>query len=254
MSCLAVCLVLSAPGAAGEPNDILFHIPAQPLAAALVDLAVQARLSIGHAGIDFHGTIANPVEGRHSPQDAVKALLAGTGYDSVFLDAQTIRIREAAGATRSAMGAQVLEEVVVTATKHPAVAQSLPDSIVVVTGSDLDDTGATVSNDLPSQVAALTATNLGAGQDKLFIRGLSDSVFTGRSQSTVGLYLDEARVTDDAPDPGLRLVDVDQVEILRGPQGTLYGTGTLGGLVRIITNKPVLDQVQSMVAASAATT
>ncbi len=61
------------------------------------------------------------------------------------------------------------------------------------------------------------------------------------SWRVVGLYLDEAQLTEDAPDPALRLVDIDRIEIIRGPQGTLYGAGTLGGLVRIVTHKPALD-------------
>src|SRR5213076_1146627 len=62
--------------------------------------------------------------------------------------------------------------------------------------------------------------------------------FTGRTQSTVGLYLDDVPITYNAPDPDLRLADVEQVEVLRGPQGTLYGSGSIGGIVRIVTAKP----------------
>jgi outer membrane receptor protein involved in Fe transport len=84
-------------------------------------------------------------------------------------------------------------------------------------------------------------TNFGPGRDKILLRGLSDGVFTGRTQSTVSLYLDDVPLTYNAPDPDLRLIDVDAVEVLRGPQGVLYGAGSIGGVVHIITHKPDLD-------------
>jgi outer membrane receptor protein involved in Fe transport len=254
LSGLYLALFWSVAPAIGRPERFDFEIRAEPMAAALVDLAIQARISIGHAGVDFREVAANPVHGRLTTEQALNALLANTGFEATTIDAQTVAIHKLTVAAPAPDTTGIIQEIVVTATKRTAVAQTLPDSIAVLTASDLEDRGATVSNDLTGQVAALTATNLGAGQDKLFIRGLSDSVFTGRTQSTVGLYLDDARVTEDAPDPGLRLVDVDQVEVLRGPQGTLYGAGTLGGLIRIVTNKSVLDRFEGMAAVSAATT
>ena len=84
----------------------------------------------------------------------------------------------------------------------------------------------------------MAVTNLGSGRNKIFIRGLSDGSFTGHTQSTVGLYLNDVPITYNAPDPDLRLADVDRVEVLRGPQGTLYGSGSIGGIVRIVTARP----------------
>src|SRR6185436_13315246 len=62
--------------------------------------------------------------------------------------------------------------------------------------------------------------------------------FTGRTQSTVGLYLDDIPITYNAPDPDLRLADLERVEVLRGPQGALYGSGSIGGIVRLVTQRP----------------
>ncbi|MFH7396949.1 TonB-dependent receptor plug domain-containing protein, partial [Pseudomonas syringae group genomosp. 7] len=83
--------------------------------------------------------------------------------------------------------------------------------------------------DIGFQVAGLTTTNLGPGRDKILLRGLSDGAFTGQTQSIVALYLDEVPITYNAPDPDLRLADLERVEVMRGPQGTLYGGGTIGG-------------------------
>lgn len=254
--CLVSCLWVSKPAAATEANagaPLSFHIPAEPLADALVDFAVQAHISIGYSGVDFHGAVANPVDGDYPPEVALRTILAGTGYESVALTADALEIRREVAveapqpaapnpAPEEAEPRPRLEEVIVTSTKRAEIAQTLPYSIAVATGADLDHFGLRSQNDLMSHVAAFSVTDFGAGQDKIAIRGLSDSAIPGRSQSVVGLYLDESRLTDDAPDPNLRLVDIDRVEIVRGPQGTLYGAGTLGGLVRIITRKPLLDR------------
>src|SRR5207302_3349176 len=92
--------------------------------------------------------------------------------------------------------------------------------------------------DTAGQLAGVLMTNLGPGRDKLLMRGLSDGAFTGRARSTVSTYLDDAPINYNAPDPDLRLTDVERVETMRGPQGALYGSGALAGVYRIVTNKP----------------
>jgi outer membrane receptor protein involved in Fe transport len=94
-----------------------------------------------------------------------------------------------------------------------------------------------------SGIDGLAFTNLGPGRNRAFIRGIADSPFNGPSQSTVALVLDDSRITYDAPDPDLLLLDIDRVEVLKGPQGPLYGSGALGGIFRIVTNAPDLDAV-----------
>ncbi len=246
---LAACPALGQQTAAP-----IFHIAAEPLADALVDFAVQSKLSVGYSGVDFNGAVGNPIDGPFTPQEALKRILAGTGYESVTIDTDTIRVRQIAAIEAPDTPTPAIEEIVVTTTKRSEIAQNVPYSIAAVTGGDLDDFGLRMSNDLVSHVAAFSTTDLGPGQDKLSIRGLSDSAISGRSQSLVGLYLDESRLTDDAPDPGLRLIDINRVEIARGPQGTLYGAGTLGGILRIVTNKPRLDRAEGAASLSTAET
>ena len=95
---------------------------------------------------------------------------------------------------------------------------------------------------MAAQIPGLSTTNLGIGTQKDFLlRGLSDGVFTGRTQSTVGIYLNDVPITYNAPDPNLQLADVDAIEVLRGPQGTLYGGDAMSGIYRIITRKPVMN-------------
>ncbi len=245
-----LCLFLSS-AAQAQATRVTVHIPSEPLAEALIDFALQAKLSISDTGLDFHGAVSNSVDGKLSQEDALRELLAGTGYGFAFLDRSAVRISQEAGSP-PATGEfkSSAENVVVTATKREEIAQSLPYSIAVTMGVQLEDLGAQSFNDLTTQVAGLTATNLGPGEDKVFVRGLTDSVLPGLSESMVGLYLGETRIADDAPDPDLKLVDIDRIEVLRGPQGTLYGAGSLSGLVRIIPRQPALDSYQMMAEAS----
>ncbi|MBO9698527.1 MAG: TonB-dependent receptor plug domain-containing protein, partial [Sphingopyxis sp.] len=89
-----------------------------------------------------------------------------------------------------------------------------------------------------ARVDGVALAGPGAGRNRMFLRGVADSPFNGDSQSTVAVILDESRLTYSAPDPDIRLVDVDRVEVLKGPQGALYGTGALGGIYRIVTRRP----------------
>jgi outer membrane receptor protein involved in Fe transport len=134
-------------------------------------------------------------------------------------------------------------EIVVQAIKRPRPLDDYPAEIVRVTGADLGRYGGVPNTGaLTAQVPILASTDWGAGQEKLFLRGVSDSSFTGTSPALVGEYLGDQPLAYDAPDPDLRLYDVASVEVMAGPQGALYGAGALGGLIRIEPNAPVLDR------------
>ena len=144
-------------------------------------------------------------------------------------------------------------EVIVTANRRPQSLGETPAAASLVPAGVLLDSDATLSA-IAGRVPGLTVTNLGAGRDKILLRGISDGVFTGRTQSTVGLYLDDTPITYNAPDPDLLLVDMARVEVLRGPQGALYGEGSISGVVRLVTNKPAFDKAAAMIEASLAVT
>jgi iron complex outermembrane receptor protein len=241
----------------------LFHIRSEPLAAALVDFAVQARMSVSTDGVSQCARSA-PLDGRVRPAEALERLLAGTGCSFQLIDPRTVIVFRArprppppvrrASEPAEAPPAASLEPLLVTAGRRTVLLDRAPYSASVVTGADLDAAGASDIGDVAPLVAGLSMTDLGPGRDKLFLRGLSDGPLTGETQSTVGVYLDGARLTYNAPDPDLRLVDVARVEILRGPQGALYGAGSIGGLVQIETRRPDLQAWSAAVDASASAT
>ena len=251
--------------AAAQSPSIAFHIPAEPLADALVDFGLQAGVSIGIGDLSACGAGGRQVAGRMTVAEGLGRLLAGGRCSFESVDARTYRIvrrapvlaavhRAEPAALETGTVSDVVLDVTVTATKRPLLIDRVPASVSIASGSLLSTTRIQNLPDLAAEFAGVTSTNLGPGRNKVFIRGLSDGAFTGRTQSTVGLYLDDVPITYNAPDPDLRLVDVDRVELMRGPQGSLYGVGSMGGIIRIITRKPDLDAAAQGVAVGGAVT
>lgn len=134
------------------------------------------------------------------------------------------------------------DEVLVTATKQGASSiHDVPISIQALDSSDLAKRGAIDFNDFARLVPGLTSQDTGPGDKRYIIRGITSS-----GPGTVGVYLDEAIITgENAQDGGgqqtdIKLFDVERVEVLKGPQGTTFGSSSLGGTIRYITNKPDL--------------
>lgn len=133
-----------------------------------------------------------------------------------------------------------LQEVVVTATKRQESLQSIPLSLTAISGQMLEDKSALSFEDYARGVPNLSFTDIGDGRQRIAIRGIDSKIGT----TTVGYYLDEAPIPDSASvssekvafDP--ELIDVSRIEILRGPQGTVFGSGSMGGTIRIIPNEP----------------
>ena len=145
-------------------------------------------------------------------------------------------------AAQEASESGILEEIVVTATKRGA--QSLQDtamSIVAVGSETLENTSAEGFDDYIKFVPNLTAVSSGPGQTQIVMRGINSSRISHtepQAYGTTGLYLEEVPISTTGFNPDLNLFDVNRVEVLRGPQGTLYGASAMAGTVRIITNQP----------------
>ena len=258
---------LALAGEAGAaPARFTFNIPAKPRSEALIDLGVQARVSLG--GATACPGRSKAVVGTLTLRQALEAVTAGAPCRFEFIDNATIAIRPAKPAVRAdrpaapaqapppaaVAAAPAIDSVIVTATKRPTRLGAAPGGLSVIGKERLWDSGAIDTTSISQQTAGFITTNLGAARNKIMLRGLSDGTFTGRTQQTVGTYLDNIPLTYNAPDPDLRLIDVDRVEILRGPQGALYGGGSLSGVYRIVSNKPVLDDWSGSVLVGGAAT
>lgn len=234
-------------------------IPPRGYADALIDLGIQANVSILGTGACGPGGRVE-LSGRFTLEEALDRLLASAPCNYRIVDARTVRISRARPTERAAPqpapepAPPLVTEVVITATKRPVALERLPAGASVLSRGQVETTGAVDVGAAAGQLAGVITTNLGPGRDKLLIRGLSDGSFTGRTRSTVATYLDETPINYNAPDPDLRLVDVDRVEVVRGPQGALYGSGAIGGVYRIVTRKPDLQRFATGGTAGVATT
>jgi outer membrane receptor protein involved in Fe transport len=143
-----------------------------------------------------------------------------------------------------------LEQIVVTAEKRSNTVEKTPISITVFTGAELQKQGISDFLSVAQQVPGLSFKDGGPGQTEFEMRGLTS---TGGESPTVGFYLDEVALTPPAMAQNGKVVvdpdlfDLSRVEVLRGPQGTLYGAGSMGGTIRLITNQPDLNHYTATV-------
>ncbi len=158
-----------------------------------------------------------------------------------------------AQAEASAADQQSEEVILVTATKRSSTIQDVPFSINAQTQEDIQRANASTLEDISRNVAGLSVQNLGPGQSTVAIRGVSAGQIV-RDQpgvkEQVGVYLDESVISLSLFTPDLDLYDLNRVETLRGPQGTLFGSGSVGGTLRYITNQPRLGRTEGSVEAN----
>ena len=177
---------------------------------------------------------------RLRPRLALTAALAG----SCALGGTTWAADQGDSDTNRAQPTSDLEEIVVTAEKRDSTVQKTPISMTAISGAELQSQGVTNLVEVAQQVPGVSFKTSGPGQTELEMRGLTS---TGGESPTVGFYLDEAALTPPAMAQNGKVVidptlfDLNRVEILRGPQGTLYGAGSMGGTVKLVTNKPDLQ-------------
>lgn len=129
-------------------------------------------------------------------------------------------------------------EIVVTASKRDTTLRRFAGQWDVITADELKGWGPAGSEAIEARNVGFSSTHFGAGRNKLFIRGIGDSSFSGPTQAPVGQYLGDVRTGYSGPDPDLQLIDMHSIEVLEGPQGTLYGAGSLGGIVLLKPNSP----------------
>ena len=148
------------------------------------------------------------------------------------------------GFSTKAYGAKpiTIEEIVVTARKRGAESiQDIGGSIQVLGGDDLAETLATGLADYMRHVPGLSANSSGAGQAQLSMRGITAARLNHANPnipSTVSLYFDETPLSTSGFNPDSGLFDINRIEVLRGPQGTLFGASSMSGAIRLIPNEP----------------
>lgn len=251
--------------APAHADQVAFSITAKSMAEALMEFGAQSNEVILAPTVLVGGKAARSVRGTMEPERALRKLLQGTGLTwqraadgSIAIVRALAKAAAPSGLRLAALApAQVapaaqadnaggVEEVVVTASKRGAERlQDIPISITAIGQQRIEQAGMDDFLDYARAVPGLGFQMLSAagGRDdirggrRLNMRGI-ESGFDG--VPTVAFYLDDAPVP--VMDP--KLFDIERIEVLRGPQGTLYGANSMGGAIRVVVNKPVLDEWQ----------
>jgi iron complex outermembrane receptor protein len=175
----------------------------------------------------------NQPEHRHARKAlsaAISAVCAGVPMSQVY-------------AQSAEQGNLALEEVIVTGSKRGALnLQDVPISITALTEETIKTQGFKSLDDYFGQIPSLTFGRVEPGGTNVIMRGCAISGFAFGDNPTTGVYLDEQPITAAGFNPDPRLVDIERVEALAGPQGTTFGDASQCGTLRIITNKPVVGE------------
>ena len=131
-----------------------------------------------------------------------------------------------------------LEEIVVTATKRAESLQDIAGSVQAITEADLRKAQVVGMEDYAKLIPSMSYVNYLPGTGKVYFRGIADDNGTFISEESVALYIDEQPVTQAGMAVDVRMIDIERIEALAGPQGSLYGSSAQSGTLRIITNKP----------------
>ena len=278
-------------GQAALADDAVLNIKSQTLASALREFSERTGLQIGYASNAVEGKTSHGVYGIDSPDIALQTLLADTGLEYRFINESTVVIQETAavstqrGASDSknssrmpAVTAQnqstspryrskisdnetpkdnlppkIFDEIIVTASRRDESLQESTFSASVLSGDALDADSPASFADFINYVPSVSLVGRGEGRSRLSIRGISALNLTGGA--TVGTYVNESFVGDEfSLTPELATFDLQSIEILRGPQGSLFGRASLGGTFRLITKRPNPERFEGKVRLSASDT
>jgi len=276
--------VSNRPAYAEQRQRFHFDIPQQRADAALTAAAQQADVTILFQYDEAKKHYANRLVGEYTLMKAMQILLSGSGLKAAFderghliisTDARQSenkmknnqkRVSGLAGlvsfltsimAPQASMAqtqnVSALEEVVVTANKRGAMSiQDIAGSIQAIGSKTLERSQVGGFEDYIKLVPGLTSVSSGTGQSQIVIRGVNSSRVTHQDPQTralAGLYMDEMPISVTGFNPDLGVVDIERIEVLKGPQGTLYGASSMSGTVRIITKKPSTDELSGKVSA-----
>ncbi|SEH19145.1 Outer membrane receptor proteins, mostly Fe transport [Sphingopyxis sp. YR583] len=139
-------------------------------------------------------------------------------------------------------GAGYRDEIIVTATKRSASIQDVPLSVAAIEGAAIENQGIDNVADIARLTPGVAVSTTGPGRTQIIVRGISST--TG-SQATTGFYLDEVPVSAVATNIEGSTFDLNRVEVLRGPQGTLYGSASMGGAIKYVSNQPDTDELEA---------
>ncbi|MEM9313532.1 MAG: TonB-dependent receptor [Pseudomonadota bacterium] len=247
LALLAAALLSAASAAHAQAQRYRLDIPAQPLTSALMQIGRQYDISVMAEDSLLQGLSAPAIDGTFSALEAVTQALASSGLAAQELASGGIVVvaadaaRDSSPDASAASGGAKIEEVFVTALKREALLQDVPMSLTVFDSSEILSSNFVNFEDYALRTPNVSFQNNGGAARTLFtIRGVGGNNIASGTGTSVGMYVDEIILN---PTGGLRqndlaLFDLERIEVLRGPQGTLFGRNTIGGAINHVTRKP----------------
>ena len=265
----AILLALGSTAAAesAAAQSVGFDLPAEDAVTAIPLFGRQANLQILAPANQLRGIKTHAVQGAMEARAALRLLLEGTGLFIAADDGRTIILRfetPAEAGPDNSSNFQDLEprvdEIIVSATRRSESLQDVPIALTAVSGSALQEMNVLTFDDFAKYVPGLSTAGTGPGQSEIYIRGISTSrdgpQVSGAFGSfpNVSVYLDDQSVQLPGRNLDIYVADMQRIEVLAGPQGTLYGAGAEAGAIRYITNPVKLNQWEGTASASYSST
>jgi iron complex outermembrane recepter protein len=248
--------LFGAPGAQAQELQIQFSVPAQPLSSGLLQLGDQAHVSVAVPQNLIAGKLGPAVIGPMSVRAALTRILAPAGLTFEFVSADAVRIlpaaapavpaptvpaQPAAAPRQSPEGNAQLEEITVSARRRDEPLQRVPVAVSVMSGTQAAAHDLNNIQDMSAEIPTVDFRTGASNKDRdIFIRGVGTVTTSPGVEPAVSMVVDGVVLAR----PGqatLEVLDVDRVEILRGPQGTLFGKNATAGAVNIVTTDPGPD-------------
>jgi iron complex outermembrane recepter protein len=278
---LLLCLVLAPAWvwAQSSAENVPFDIPQQRAEEALIQFAEQANLTFFVPFDQVQGVTTNELVGTYPPDEAIRLLLSGTGLQAEisgdgrlsinkdmssegesdmsnrnrvsvgilggFLGLFGVEVVAQPEAEEGAVSRYAIEEIIVSSRRIEEGLQDAPLAVTAISGAELENRGALDVVDFADVAPNVSLKTNGAvsgfaAAPRTSIRGIGQSDFVINTDPAVGMYADGVYLGRSIGSI-LDLVDVERVEALRGPQGTLFGRNSTGGAINIISKKPEVD-------------
>ncbi|MBL8267509.1 TonB-dependent receptor domain-containing protein, partial [Steroidobacter sp.] len=256
-------------------KKLQFNLERQPISEALTALGQQSGLTIIVESSVSRGITAEPLSGSYTANEALQRLLQPVGLKAEYLDGRTVAVRPANSAKRTAISSSErplrmaqadvasttgrvdapeagLEEIVVTATRRSENLANVPISIAAIGAAEISRRNLVSQTDFLRTVPGVNQIEGGAGASSIVMRGIAVNP-TGEGFNlglTTATFLGEVPLSSGrVGQSDLRLIDIERVEVLRGPQGTQFGSSAIAGTLRYIPAPPELSTVSGNVKA-----
>jgi iron complex outermembrane receptor protein len=260
---LAAALSVLVHSAFADTATFAFDIPPEELALALNEIAQQSHIEIAYSAELTRGKISPALKGTYTPEQALNMLLKDSGLHARRLAGSALVVQKE-GAGKSPSGGErptsdsdatlQLGEVIVTASKRAQNQREVANSVTAFSSNELNRRGAQSFEDYIGCAPGVIFEQAIPGLSNVTIRGVGTTTYgPDQGQATTGIYLNDIPLTDPSHAvsiPDIDTFDLQRVEVLRGPQGTLFGTATLGGAVNYIINPVSLDTLDARLESS----